>query len=310
MANGGTSPGIRWTPAGTRLHAVLCSLVLLSACGDGDPSGSPEDKVVRSLDLNVEELSQRGCLNLEATYAAIGDLPSHALVRHHTPDIRIEPTLDEPSEPRRNFLALISFSNFRYLETAARIAHASFAGFEQTDCAFVDVDSGLGAKQRFQIRRNETKSGVHLVAADGSEITYVLKSPRQLEIRRSGEAIDPCPNYAKVKLTSLEVLTWGTQEEFANQPLLASSGLLKRISGAITDMPTHVLTEVMTSDEDYVLADPTDLRGITAGTLDPDVLRCPYRANPPSGEEAPPADESGPQRRPPAPEARAGTSII
>lgn len=280
------------------LVTALASIATLASCssggGDSFGGGTENTPPTQSFDIQAADVTSDGCLQLPALYEKLKALPSEARLRRYTPDFNIQPADSGSNELRRNFVAIVSFSNFLYEEKSAPLFIPDYPAVTQTACESAQFSSPLEGTQILQIVPTENANILKMVRDDGAEITYELKGPRELEIRFSGDVIDPCPNYNRAKATNIQKLTWGTDSEMEQAPLLVSKSFLNQISVGVQDMPTELASLAVTSDSDFVTASALDLRSLTASSLDPRIQNCPYKASPPDGEEPPPPSPAPP----------------
>lgn len=254
----------------------------LGAGGEED-HGSPPP----TYDVKTEEISASGCLDLSALYGKLRSLPSDAVMRRYTSDFSIKGPGN--TSLRRDFVSIAAFANFAFEEKSADLYRDSFPTVVQTACDSVEFSDPLAGSETFKIEPSTATNTLTITREDGETRTFTLKSPRELEVVTKANTMDPCPNYTVGASTTSQSYLWGTDGEVAQQPIQVSKAYLKKISSGVTQMPGDLESLVIHESADYITVMSQDLRSLTAATLDPEILDCPYKANPPEGDEPPPA---------------------
>lgn len=285
-----------------RPSVVILTAALMVACsknGSSPTSPTTGDAVPPALptpppdyDVRLEEVRTEGCLNLQAIFEKIRQLPESTVLRRYTASQRLEPRDHSKGSIRRNFTAIASFSHFMFEEKGLALASEDLPLALQADCSTANLAIDPAGMKPYQLETVEKESRVQLVGEDGQRIVYELAGPRELVVTTDAFAMDPCPDFAKVKTTTTRVLSWGSQEDLDRTPIQIERDLLRRISIGVADMPSELLTLVAQDSGPLIEVPARSLRSLASSTLETSVLQCPLRAKPPSGEEPPPSQDA------------------
>jgi hypothetical protein len=305
----------------TSYISLAALLVLTSACsmslsklaggnhgggdggGDGGGGSGPLAQPA-SLDLNVTDLSPNGCLDLQMVADRFHTFPQGSVIREYTQNFEMEnQSVDSKQLPRlRNMTAETAFSNFAYEERGAELYVSDMSTFTQTGCTGLDVTNQLGSTQHFSIVSGDEPNALHIKSADGqTDISYILKSARSMDIITVAPRIDRCPDFLKAIATTTRTREWGSQAEIDNTVVKIKAELLRKISVAVREMPDALATLLSVSSGDTLQPETRDLRQLKNAALDPNIVRCPFDATPPSADEPPPPEETVPPAASPTP---------
>jgi hypothetical protein len=293
----------------TRTFLITCTAALsVMACSEGKnvselvAGEAGNEESTRGYDVDLTSVSPEGCLNLSELNATLAALPPDAIVRRHSLNFQIDNETEDGSRVRRNFQALAAFARFKFSERASSLEALDQPTLIQHGCETLDSSNDVEGTQSFAITPGETAETLHMKDADGTEYTYRLKDARTLEVTTKGLAIDPCPSYPRAKIESTEIITWGRPDDLAKVPIMISRDMLRKISVVVQEMPEDLRGLVSTSTEDLVPVAGSDLHILKATPMESNILKCPYKAKPPTGEEPPPpAPDSPPTTLPEAP---------
>jgi hypothetical protein len=157
----------------------------------------------------------------------------------------------------------------------------------------------MGEKEKFEIVKSDQANEVHLKSGDGlREKTYVIRSPRSLELRLSGSYIDRCPGFTKAQITVVRERTWGNASDLKSDPPHVARSLLKEVATALATIPDGLQSSFADGADETAELQPDDFTSISSGTLNPLVTHCPFDATPPSADESPPPEETPPSMNP------------
>jgi len=285
-------------------NIVIMSFVLVSvigcAQGGGGSGEAPMDP--KQLDVASNEITKDGCLNLELLRKKMSAFPSQAQVRRSSTTFDMQPT-SESEAVRRAFLSLNAFSNYIYQQAGISEVMDEMPKISQKKCESVTLATRLeGAKKyRIVMAEKQKTTVLHLENDDGTSMTWQWTGLRGFEVTIKGPVMDPCPHYAKAISTSTVQWVWGSKQELENTPARISRQYLRVISTAVVDMPEELLNLATYDEKDsQIRVSAVELKGLRSATVDPQMYQCPYRANPPSGDEPPPSNDGNSQ--PPEPD--------
>jgi hypothetical protein len=273
----------------SRLALVTVTIAvssLFSACSSSSDGGDV-GIAPGSLDIAGESLTAQGCLDLTQVTDALRRMPGQAHVRRHTQNFSIEP-LEADQPLRKNFIALAAIAQFSFDERAAGQSLARLPVYSQTGCQSVDVIDSSGVPKTFTVVPSENRASIHIQREDGTSQVWTLKGPREIELVETSLTMDPCPHYMRAKTTTMTTLTWGTESDIAKAEVPISRSYLRAISTAVIEMPEALKALATFDQEDAIVAPLVELRDLKVAAIDPQIHQCPYKANPPSGEEPPP----------------------
>jgi hypothetical protein len=297
--------------SGTTIGLVALAAAAVSGCSgfDGAGNGNLSDaERAQTLDVDLNEVSAEGCMNIASLTQRLRTLPSGSVIREYTRDFQMEDKTDKDTPVRREMEAETAFSNFAFDEKAEVLFAADLPNMTQESCSAVVITDQLSGSERFKITTAEEAASepnvLRLTREDGQkEMVFKLVGPRELEITTVANRIDRCPDFRKAKATSRRLRTWGTQAEIDQTPLSVSVSYLKKIQVAILEMPTTLKDALYGADSEYIEPSINDLRALRAASLDPKISDCPGNATPPSVDEPPPpeSDETPEIGRSPTP---------
>ncbi len=284
--------------SGTTVGFMALAVAAVSGCSGFDGAGngnlSDADRA-QTLDVDLNEVSAEGCMNVASLTQRLRTLPSGSVIREYTRDFQMEDKTDKDTPVRREMEAETAFSNFAFDEKAEVLFAADLPNITQESCSSVVITDQLSGSERFKVVTSEAASTetnvLRLTREDGQkEIVFKLVGPRELEITTVANRIDRCPDFRKAKATSRRMRTWGTQAEMDQTPMSISVSYLKKIQIAILEMPATLKEALYGADSDYIEPSINDLRALRAASLDPKISDCPGNATPPSVDEPPPPE--------------------
>ena len=295
------------------MSATLLSALLISCGRSQNPTGGSDFQAASALDLSSENLSPGGCLNLEIVAKQLQSLPGGAQVRYHTKNFEMSAATSEGTAVRRNFTAIAALAHFSFEQISSRQFVGELPAIKQTGCDAVEMTSEIEGARIYKVERplangelklmmmQKDPQSPDLLIETGHELTYSMKSPRQLEITMTSVSIDPCPSYAKAKGTGVQEIYWGTADELATTPIQISRKYVGLISVAVDFMPRNLMDLVSRNTDETVFPAAADLKDLKRSSPAADISKCPYRTSPPSGTEPPPPpaeDTPAPQPTP------------
>jgi hypothetical protein len=281
------------------LPLCLLSVAIIAGCSAGSSSSVDEGK----MNIDTQSLGEGGCLNLQKLRAKFAGFPDGTIVRRITTSYEMSPVKPEDAI-RRGFLSLNSFSNYIYSESASNRVIGGMAAVTQTGCESVKLSTDLEGAKTYKIvpaaafadtPQPAPPLSLQLLSDDGVSMTWTLLGERDLEITTKSAVIDPCPEYTKAIATSTVHFSWGSEDDLAQKSSKISRAYLRTMSTAVVNMPDALLGLATQSQTDeQVTASGGDLQSLAKATLDSQIEQCPYRANPPSGDEPPSSGDNTP----------------
>lgn len=278
-------------------------VLLLSACSNHD-SGTPPggwapgqggNAPSKAMDLDPVALSPNGCLNLQLISEKLKGLPSETRLRSYSSDFDMKKAEGSKGSIRSHFLSEMSFRHFTFNEKSASIELSDWPTVTQSDCSSVDLTRLVDGVQTLRIdTESTTPTLLKLRSDDGNETIYELIGPRRLEIRSVEHGFDTCPDHVKVEMTTRRIYEWGTEPDLAALPIEVARDFLKKLRSAVVEMPESLDASVIYETTPFVKVAANDLRALAGATVSNDVLRCPYRPKPPTGDEPPPEPDPTP----------------
>lgn len=280
-----------------RLSLLSLTATFVSCSADKGKIRGPdiEAMVSGAINLDAEELSPNGCLDLSLLDEKVRGFPPSVMIREYTTGFSMaRDALDgQPLLRQRNMAAESAFSALAHTENSSQVFAGSLPIIRQDGCSTIEMEDAMGAKEIHIIDAPSSSIGVlRLKSPDGlRERIYTLKDPRLLEISIMAPKIDRCPDFQKAYAISIYTREWGTRNEMLIRPLRIASGFLRQLSVAVESMPIALYDRISQSSSDYIEPTTKELRSLKMANLDPQIARCPFHARPPVSDEPPPVEE-------------------
>lgn len=308
-------------------YTVACSILVSCAKGGGSgtadtyQSPTPDSATVREVGYDID-LRQRdeGCPDVAEFFSRLSTLPEDGWVRRHTVSFKPAVQNEDGSKPRTNFVSVVAFSSFEISEKRVGEFRMELGTFEQTACQSLRAtETGVGTRD--YVIRASTPSSIRMaLAADPADpadptkddVTMDLEwiGPRELRVRSSYLAMDMCPDYKPLRVERTQSIQWGPADFPATNttadvdPAFISRAIkpLASVPSSLSALGTDDSLETNAGTLQTTAVSVSDLRKLRDSQLRTDMMVCPYRAKPPSGDEPPPPDETVAPTPTPAPD--------
>lgn len=247
------------------------------------------------LDVNAEEVSTDGCLDLEKIQFRMAGFPKGTVIREYTQTFEMaNVAIDKkPLIRLRNMSAESAFSSFRFDERESSAFLRPLPEIQQDGCRSLTMVDELKGRKNFNILSGSNTNTLLIQEVGGDRaLTYKLTSPREIEITDNNTRIDRCPDFQRAMSKTVSVRTWGTTAEVEASPAKISLNYLKQISVAVVKMPVSLSELMSMASNETIEPSVADLKSMRDVKLDPQIAHCPYHASPPSADEAPPPEET------------------
>lgn len=278
---------------------LFCLVFTVTSCGLlGDQDGSRDksiDDFGANVDLKAEELSPNGCLDLSLLTERFLGFPESILIRKHTVSFSISPVATDgyAVARMRNFAAESALAALEIEEQTPLDFSEGSPIVRQDGCSKVEFENSIGAKDVYNIDGTaSSERQLVLSSEDGfNKRSYILKSPRLIEITVTAPKIDRCPTFQKVMTMSTYSLEWGLESEIRGRPVRIATDYLRQITIAVEAIPAAIIQLLSGSTSGFVEPQAPDLRVLKTAALDPQITRCPFHTQPPVADEPPPPEQ-------------------